>query len=758
VSGPASPPRIEAALQALASAGPHEQAARLNEAIELLEAAERWVEACELAERHGRPELGARVAERAGDALRAATLHERAQQPERAADLLVATLAGQGRTRLDRASAAQACRRAGELYAEVGKIDRALQILRWGGDLAFAASLLADVGRVDEAKRLYVELGDLPSAAEVARRAGDEPGQHELLARHAEREGRLGDAAEHYEAAGIPFEAVRLYELSGDPQRAAEAAARGHLWDSAARLFERVGQIGAAADCLERAGRNSEARALRFRATARDTFITSKAEEARFLEAAVSVLARARAGDPSRYDEAIGYLEQVEPESNDYLAARTMLGEVLAERGERKRAIGVLQDLFVGVAPSPAHVPAMYQYGRLLESEGYLAGARNAYRTVTAFEPEHRDVAARLKRLRESDRSPFQGKDGITPLPPEAPMVFSGPAAPAPTPTASKPDITHDLSIPDFQTASLLPVATEDLVLPDATSPVGPPPRLPATAGDEWTGTVLRDRFRLERKIGRGAQAQVYLARDQVLDREVAIKILTDGQQPDDAALARFLREARLAARVRHANCLAIYDFGHEIGLTFIAMEYFQGRTLRELVRKGPLEPYLALRIARDVAAALGAVHEAGIVHRDVKPTNVMVDKGANVRLTDFGVARLVTDDSQTGMMVGTMKYMAPEQARGKDADARADIFSLGAMLYEMLAGQAPFGGTLDALIRRVNRPPPELPPELDLGKEIRDLVRTCMQRRPEHRFASMEPLLDALHDLTIRFKPGRTG
>ncbi|NJK89320.1 MAG: serine/threonine protein kinase, partial [Myxococcales bacterium] len=144
-----------------------------------------------------------------------------------------------------------------------------------------------------------------------------------------------------------------------------------------------------------------------------------------------------------------------------------------------------------------------------------------------------------------------------------------------------------------------------------------------------------------------------------------AVRALVD----DDRALARFLREARLAARVHHPSCVAIYDFGQERGLTFIAMEYFRGQTIRDLLRRGPIDSHLSLRIVRDVAAALGAVHAAGIIHRDIKPTNIMVDRGAHVRLTDFGVARFVSDEPSTGVMVGTMKYMAPEQARGKSVD-----------------------------------------------------------------------------------------
>jgi tRNA A-37 threonylcarbamoyl transferase component Bud32 len=709
--------------------------------------------AAELFERAGRLDDAVALYEAHGDAMRAAQVLERNGSLEPAADLLVRALNSEHGRRLVGAEAAMACRRAGELYARCGRVDPAIRVLRWGGELGFAAKILADVGRNEEAIDLYLEQGDLLSAAEVARRAQDPRRYHEFMARRAEQEGRLIEAAGHYEAAGNPFQAVRLYELGGRPDQAAEAARQGGLLDAAARLYERLGEVQTAADLLRELGRKDEARALLERAgtSSSDLAIQRQADRKEFLNAAVSVLALARQGEARRYEEALQYLEQVPRTSRDFLAARTMMGEVLAELGRNRAAIQALQELLVGVTPQPAHVPALYQYGRLLEHDGYLAGARAAYRAVARFEPHYRDVMARVLRLKETDvRRPESGpqQDGVS----QVPMVVAGPAPKS----EGAEHLSQDLVLPGFG-AGQTPVKVDDLLdtgpslgprVRDPTAPV-PPPR-PASSSpppDHLVGTVLRDRFRLERRVGRGAQAQVYLARDQVLDREVAIKVLSESSTPDENGLGRFLREARLAARVHHGNCIAIYDFGQEKGIVFIAMEYFEGKTLRELLRKGPIDAYLALRIARDVAAALGAVHEAGIVHRDVKPTNVLVDQHANVRIADFGVARFITDDSSSGMMVGTMKYMSPEQARGKDADRRADVFSLGVVMYEMLNGKPPFGGTLDALIARVNKPPPELPAELDLPDVVRGIVRRCMQRRPEHRYASIEPLIDDIND-----------
>lgn len=264
-------------------------------------------------------------------------------------------------------------------------------------------------------------------------------------------------------------------------------------------------------------------------------------------------------------------------------------------------------------------------------------------------------------------------------------------------------------------------------------------------APEDLTGVVIRGRFRIERRVGRGAQAQVFLARDQVLDRAVAIKVLSPHLVENPEALEGFLAEARMAAKVNHAGCLSVFDFGREGDLTFLAMEFFRGRSLRSLLRGGALEPYLALHLGRDLAEALAAVHAAGIVHRDVKPSNVLVDRTARSKLTDFGVAISADARVEEGMMVGTLRYMAPEQARGRGPDPRSDLFSLGAVLWEMLVGRPCYEPTVDALKARMNQPPPELPEEVDVPAEVRELVVRCMSPRPEARPASAGRLASRL-------------
>ncbi len=731
--------------------------------------------AAELYERAGHDREAGRLYEALGDYVRAAPVFERAGDHERAAQLFTQALRQTGPHQLTGPEATEVCRRAGVLYANAGELDAAVHVLRMGGQLLLAGQLLARGGRPMQAIKLLVEARDYLGAAQVAREMGDECQASLLMAERARSDGRLGEAAEHLERAGEYGRAGRFYELVGQHARAAVAYEAGGYHEAAAVLFERLGQVDEAAAALRAAGRDAEADALASRASPHDESIRKNAADGHFFKAAQAALTLARRGEKDRYGEVIAYLEEVRPSDPQYFDGRTMLAEVLEETGDTKRALSVLQSMFIGARPDPRHVPAMYQYGRLLELEGFLAGARNAYQTVAAFDPAYRDLPERLRTLRESDVTtpPTPAKPVVSERVPTLPVVVGGPSAEAgvpdaePTPRdtsevmalfdrelmalsgeslAPVPDSLFDASgtaTPESgaEGAPLLPELASDLSMPEGPTSSTAGPLRP----DALVGLVLRGRFRIERKVGRGAQAQVYLARDQVLDRPVAIKVLNEDVAEDEKALERFLREARLAARVHHVGCLAIFDFGQERGLTFMAMEYFKGRTLRDALKKGPLSPYVAMRIARDVASALGAVHEAGIVHRDIKPTNVMVDKTGSVRIADFGVARTLDDGSGSGMMVGTMRYMAPEQARGKDTDRRADIFSLGVVMYEMLAGRAPFGGSLDDLIARVTRPPPELPPEVEVSDDIRAMIRKCMGRKPEQRYSSVSALLEDL-------------
>src|SRR4051812_4718484 len=225
-------------------------------------------------------------------------------------------------------------------------------------------------------------------------------------------------------------------------------------------------------------------------------------------------------------------------------------------------------------------------------------------------------------------------------------------------------------------------------------------------------------RYRIERTLGRGGMATVYLARDRELDRRVAVKVLAGNLADDESYRARFLREARLAARLAHPNVVRVFDAGADgQGGLQIVREYVDGATLAgELRRRGPLPPAEVAELGVQLCGALEAAHEAGLVHRDVKPQNILVARDGTAKLSDFGIAR--SHDStiltEHGSVLGTAAYLAPEQARGEPVGAPADLYSLGVVLYEALTGRLPHeGSSLPELVLRREREPVRPPGEV---------------------------------------------
>ncbi|HCO02260.1 MAG TPA: serine/threonine protein kinase, partial [Actinobacteria bacterium] len=204
------------------------------------------------------------------------------------------------------------------------------------------------------------------------------------------------------------------------------------------------------------------------------------------------------------------------------------------------------------------------------------------------------------------------------------------------------------------------------------------------------TGTpqLLGGRYRIGEVLGHGGMAEVYLATDSVLNRDVAVKVLGRNFAHDGSFVQRFRREAQAAAALNHPNVVSVYDTGSDGDTHYIVMEYVHGKTLGEIIREsGPLLPQRAVEIGEAVATGLGFAHRAGIIHRDVKPGNIMITPTGDVKVMDFGIARANTNDSltRTATVLGTATYFSPEQAQGEPVDARSDIYSVGCVLYEML-------------------------------------------------------------------------
>jgi serine/threonine-protein kinase len=267
-------------------------------------------------------------------------------------------------------------------------------------------------------------------------------------------------------------------------------------------------------------------------------------------------------------------------------------------------------------------------------------------------------------------------------------------------------------------------------------------------------GTVFHDRYEILGPLGRGGMGMVYKARDRRLDDEVvAIKVLRPDFAQDPSMASRFRSEIKLARKVRHRNVCAIHDYGEDRGLLYISMEYVEGVDLKQVLKKsGALPPEQAYAVAIQVAEGLQAVHDAGIVHRDLKTPNIMRDASGVARLMDFGVAKRVGEGAATvtGHIVGTPEYMSPEQAQGLKVDARSDVYALGIVVYEIFTGQVPFRGEtpISTILKHINDPPPlELPPAARLAPELKAVLRRCLAKDPADRYAFAREVGDALRE-----------
>jgi eukaryotic-like serine/threonine-protein kinase len=276
-------------------------------------------------------------------------------------------------------------------------------------------------------------------------------------------------------------------------------------------------------------------------------------------------------------------------------------------------------------------------------------------------------------------------------------------------------------------------------------------------------GEVLADRYELEELVGTGGMSSVFRAHDRLLDRNVALKVLHEQYTADAEYVERFRREARSVAALSHPNIVTVIDRGEHGGRQFIVFEYVEGENLKRLIeRRGPAPVATALELAMQVARGLSFAHQQGLVHRDVKPQNVLLNGDGQAKVTDFGIARSLDVQhgmTQTGTVLGTSDYIAPEQAQGQRVDEHTDVYSLGVVLYELLTNEVPFPGEnfVAVAMRHINEPPPSIRDKRpDVPPRVEAAVQRAMAKDPEDRFPTMVDFCRELEACLTEVQGGR--
>ncbi len=662
-------------------------------AAEALIQAQNFKQAAVLFRKAGRELRAAEALEQARDYAAAAALYERAGSLEKAAVLYeragsyAAGADALERCLLARYAAGRGDRAgAGTLSPDgMAALQKCAKLFRLAGQADRAANVLLHWGATGEAAQLFLEAGDPRRALDLYRAGGQIKEAMEVCQLIGAHAEYHALRAEQLTRAGNTREAAEAWEQAGELDRAAEIYRELRDWARAGELYARAGIQDVAAEMLEVAGQWAQAAA---------TYAAAR----QFSEAARCYR---QAGLPQEAAAALA-------DAGDLYAA----GVLMAEAGGPDDAIALLQML---PPESPRYQEGGLLLARLLLERGMLQPALMRLRIIAGqpwMEGQMAEVNYLLGRVHE-DMGRLE----------EALSYYEQVLA----------------ERMDYQDAGARAADLRQRAQPPA-----------ALAGDGTVGSGpagIPARYQVEREIGRGGMGIVYEAQDQVLMRSVALKVPAPAIIGSPKARERFLREARIAAGLRHPNIVTIYDAGQTQAGLYIAMALVEGITLEAYLQEhGPLAPEEFLALSRQICAGLAHAHAHGIVHGDVKPANIIVDTMGQVHLTDFGLARAWEGtDAATLEGRGTPSYIAPEQVRGEGLDARTDIYSLGCTLYRMITGAPPFTKG-DVIYGHLHEEPPRLRLKRPEAPEaLEAAIARCLAKQPEDRFPAVAHVLNAL-------------
>lgn len=631
-------------------------------------------------------EKAALQASESGEYAAAATHLEALGRPADAARLLVK---------------ARRWREAASLFRDAGRSHEAARALEQAGQLTEAAKLFLESGRLEDAMRVLERM----CASNAPEEYRADRVEHALqAARLAKRLHRPGRAAELLEIAGKGEAAARLHAQAGHHARAAQLFEAAGAWADAAEAFRRCGDGEGSRRCGARAhaeaGRDEHAGEL---------FAAGE-------EWQPAAECFARAGLTARAAECFERLEawSAAAEWHEKAGDERARAECHERAGEHWDAARCWHGL--GEAER-----ALECYGRVGHHDEHFLLARGHSGALHAAAERH--AAART--LLEQVVAKLGDSALVASWMPEWLEALAG---------AQEGDGDPEAALESWRRLALIEPTRPGVS--ERIEELSSSLRETGRGGDR-----APDRYQVLQELAAGGMGRVYLARDVALERFVALKMLSENWRSHPELRERFLREAKVAAKLSHPNVVAVHDVGEDDGRPYMALEYVEGRDLSSLLReKGRLEIGEAVPILEAVANALGAAHAAGIVHRDVKPGNVFLREDGAIKLGDFGIARIEgLDLTETGMAVGTPRYMAPEQACGKPVDGRTDIYALGVLAFHLLTGRPPFVGG-DLAYKHVHEAPPD-PRQIqpDLPPLLAQLILSCLAKKPELRPPSAE-------------------
>lgn len=573
-------------------------------------------------------------------------------------------------------------------YKNAGAIDQTIELLDRAHLYERSAAILEESGKWKEAAERYQSAGLKLKAAGCLEKTGDVSQAARLRAEHHLRAGKKQEAVLELERAGEWKEASQLYKELGDDKKSAEALEKGGEFQEAGQAFENLGNYLKAAENYEKAGNFAKA-ARCYDQAGESSKVSEMYEQARdFYNAGFIFYQR------GLLDRAIRLLQQVERGQPDFRKTCSLLGKIFQEKGMLSLAKEKLKLAVENQEVSRPSLEDFYQLASLSERLGETDSAMSVYEKILLVDIDYQDVRARLEHLKQT-RTVVDSRS-------------SGPSA------------TFD------QTQTL--------------------------GEGQSLGVEKPVRYEIIEEIGRGGMGIVYRARDTILDRVVAYKVLPANLKEHPAALRNFFREAKSAARLNHSNIVTVYDAGEEGGNFYIAMEFLEGETVKQILNRDQKVPAkAALLIVGQVCRALDYAHERKVVHRDIKSSNIMWTRDKQTKLMDFGLAKVLEEvKGYQTLASGTPYYMSPEQALGKEIDHRTDIYSLGVTLFEMVTGQLPFKSG-DAVYHHIHTPPPEaktIAPEID--SSLNEIILRSMQKDPRDRYQSARDLLEDLKKVRI--------